>query len=67
MITFRLVIKDYDLLAKCLVPMGDQIGLSMKERADMLRTKTRRFTPDEIQQKFKLKLKPQVQLKTVDQ
>lgn len=39
-------------LASCLVPMGEQIGMSQQELADMLRTKTRRFTEEEIQQKF---------------
>lgn len=33
--------------------MGDQIGMSQQELADMLRTKTRAFTEEEIQVKFK--------------
>jgi hypothetical protein len=44
--------KDYDYLAKCLVPMGTQIDMTMKERADLLRTKTRKFTEEEIEKKF---------------
>lgn len=40
-------------LASCLVPMGDQIGMSQVEIADMLRTKTRKFTDEDIQRKFK--------------
>lgn len=44
--------KEYDHLAKCLVPIGDQIGMSQQELADMLRTKTRRFTEDDIRKKF---------------
>lgn len=39
-------------LANCLVPIGDQIGMSQKEIADMLRTKTRAFSEDEISKKF---------------
>ncbi|KAL4809310.1 hypothetical protein BDV18DRAFT_131755 [Aspergillus unguis] len=52
MITVRLMRKDYKYLAKCLVPMGDQVGMTMDERADMLRTKTRRFTEKDVQAKF---------------
>jgi hypothetical protein len=52
MITYRLIRKDYMHLAKCLVPMGDQISMSMEERAAMLQTKTRRFTEAEIARKF---------------
>lgn len=39
-------------LAKQLVPIGDQIGMSQVELADMLRKKTRRFTELEIREKF---------------
>ena len=53
MITIRLLMKDYDHLAKCLVPMGDQIGMSHEEIAIMLRTKTRAFTEAEIREKFR--------------
>lgn len=53
MMTFKLMRKDYMYLAACLVPMGDQIGMSQRELADMLRTKTRRFTEEEIEAKFK--------------
>lgn len=52
MITVRLLRKDYLHLAKCLVPMGDQIGMSLEEIAAMLRTKTRRFSEEEIREKF---------------
>lgn len=52
MITVKLVQKDYDHLARCLVPIGDQIGMSHQELADMLRSKTRRFSEEEIQKKF---------------
>ncbi|KAI9816016.1 MAG: hypothetical protein M1827_002008 [Pycnora praestabilis] len=50
--TIRLLRKDYLHLARCLVPVGDQIGMSEQEIADMLRTKTRRFTEEEIRQKY---------------
>ncbi len=39
-------------LAACLVPMGDQIGMSQGEIAAMLRGKTRRFSEEEILRKF---------------
>lgn len=51
-LTLKLLQKDYMHLASCLVPMGDQIGMSQQELADMLRTKTRQFTEEDIQQKF---------------
>ncbi|KAM0544805.1 hypothetical protein ACHAPJ_011635 [Fusarium lateritium] len=53
MVTVRLMMKDYKTLAKCLVPMGDQIALSIDERAEMLRRHTRPFSEEEIQRKFK--------------
>lgn len=52
MITVRLMRKDYDHLARCLVPMGDQIGMTHAELAAMLRRKTRRFSEEEIKRKF---------------
>ncbi|KAL4934547.1 fatty acid desaturase [Aspergillus undulatus] len=52
MITVRLMRKDYDYLARCLVPMGVQVGMSMEERAAMLRTKTKKFSEREVQAKF---------------
>lgn len=45
--------KDYFFLADRLVPIGDQIGMSRDELADMFRTKTRQFTEEDIQAKFK--------------
>ena len=51
-ITYRLMIKDYDHLARCLVPIGDQIGMGLEEVAAMLRTKTRRFTEADILEKY---------------
>lgn len=55
MMSITLLRKDYDHLAKCLVPIGDQIDMTMQERADMLRTKTRVFSEEEIEKKFGVK------------
>ena len=52
MMTYRILKKDYLYLADCIVPMGEQIHMSKQELADMLRTKTRRFSEEEIQEKF---------------
>ncbi len=51
-ITVKLMQKDYAYLAKCLVPIGEQIHLSLEERAAMLRRHTRAFTEEEIARKF---------------
>ena len=48
MITVRLLRKDYMHLAACLVPIGDQINMSQTEIADLLRTKTKKFSEDDI-------------------
>ncbi|CAJ0542905.1 Ff.00g003120.m01.CDS01 [Fusarium sp. VM40] len=53
MLTIRLLMKDYKTLAKCLVPIGDQIALTMDERITMLKRHTRPFTEEEIRTKFK--------------
>jgi len=52
MITYRLMRKDYDYLARCLVPIGEQIKMSHEERVEMLRKKTIRFTEEDIRRKF---------------
>ena len=65
--TYRILAKDYLYLANCLVPIGDQIGMSKQELADMLRSKTRRFTEEEIQGKFYKGQKMQRQAKEKDQ
>ncbi|KAK4100485.1 fatty acid desaturase [Parathielavia hyrcaniae] len=52
MITISLLRKDYLHLARCLVPMGDQMDMTLEERAAMLRRTTRRFTEEEIREKF---------------
>jgi len=51
-ITFRILTKNYMHLAKQLVPIGDQIGMTQVELAEMLRRKTRRFSEEEIRIKF---------------
>lgn len=55
MITVCLLSKNYAYLADRLVPIGDQIGMSKVEIQDMLKTKTRKFSEEDIQKKFKLK------------
>ena len=63
MMTIRLLCKDYATLANHLVPIGDQVKMTKAEIADMLRTKTRKFTEEDIQQKFRKKgLSPQAQV-----
>lgn len=52
MLTFRLLRKDYMHLAKCLVPIGSQIDMSLEEIAAMLKTKTKRFSEEDIRKKF---------------
>ncbi|KAF2746391.1 fatty acid desaturase [Sporormia fimetaria CBS 119925] len=52
MITFSVLTKNYTHLAKCLVPMGAQMSMSLEERAEMLRSKTRRFSEKEIAEKW---------------
>lgn len=52
MITVRLMMKDYDTLAKCLVPMGDQINLSMEGRVGLLKRLTKRFTEEDVRRTF---------------
>jgi hypothetical protein len=52
MITVRLLRKDYTHLARCLVPIGAQIDMTLEERAEMLKRHTRKFTEEEIRVKF---------------
>lgn len=47
--------KDYEYLADCLVPMGEQTSMSKAEIASMLRRKTARFSEAAIEQKFRCK------------
>ncbi|KAH7158164.1 hypothetical protein B0J13DRAFT_468412 [Dactylonectria estremocensis] len=52
MVTFRLMIKDYETLAKCMVPLGDQIELTMEGRIELLKKLTRKFTKEQINEKY---------------
>lgn len=52
MITVRLMMKDYETLAKCLVPIGDQVHLSIPDRIDLLKRLTKRFSDDQIREKY---------------
>ncbi|KAI0436591.1 fatty acid desaturase [Xylaria telfairii] len=52
MITVRLMMRDYQHLARCLVPIGDQIDMTMEQRVAMLKRHTKRFTEEEIRDKF---------------
>ena len=54
-ITVCLLTKNYKHLAKQLVPIGSQIGMTQDEIAAMLKKKTRKFTEKEIAVKFKRK------------
>ncbi len=49
-----------------MVPIGDQIGMSKQELADMLRSKTRRFSEEEIQAKYYKGRKTQKEAKRKD-
>jgi hypothetical protein len=53
MITVRLLLKQYRVLAECMVPIGEQIGMTLEERAALLESHARRFTEEELQRKFK--------------
>ncbi|KAI9743655.1 MAG: hypothetical protein M1818_002971 [Claussenomyces sp. TS43310] len=52
MVTIKVLQKDYDYLARCLVPMGAQIRMTHQEKMDMLRSKTRKFSAEEIKAKW---------------
>lgn len=54
MMTFSIIRKDYEHLARCMVPIGEkQIRMTMGERVAMLKRHTVAFTEDEINAKFK--------------
>jgi hypothetical protein len=40
--------KGYNYLAKRLVPIGEQIGISHGEKVEMMKSKTRRFSAADI-------------------
>ena len=52
-LTYRLMRKDYDHIARCLVPIGEQKDMNQEERVDMLMSKTRRFNEEDIRSKFR--------------
>ncbi|KAF3027917.1 hypothetical protein E8E11_000683 [Didymella keratinophila] len=52
MLTITLLSKNYEHLARCLVPIGEQMKMTMNERVDMLKRKTRRFTEEDIAKKW---------------
>lgn len=54
MITIRLLLKQYRVLAECMVPIGEQIGMTLEERAALLESHARQFTEEELQRKFKM-------------
>jgi len=63
MITVRLLRKDYNTLAKCLVPIGaKQIAMTHEERMEMLRRHTRQFSEEEVREKYNLAGKAKVNL-----
>ncbi|KAI1141948.1 hypothetical protein F5Y05DRAFT_422217 [Hypoxylon sp. FL0543] len=52
-ITIRLLLHHYEHLARCMVPIGErQIKMTIEQRAAMLQRCTRRFSEDEIREKF---------------
>lgn len=54
MITIKLLLKDYEHLARCMVPIGEaQLSLTMEERMELLKRHTRPFSEEEIKAKFK--------------
>lgn len=51
-LTYRLMQKDYNHIAKCFVPIGEQENMSHQEVVEMLKTKTKRFNKEDIRNKF---------------
>ena len=53
MLTVNLLCKNYEQVAKCLVPINKhQLELTMEGRVELLKKLTRRFTEEEIKEKF---------------
>ncbi|KKA27964.1 hypothetical protein TD95_001229 [Thielaviopsis punctulata] len=52
MITARLMMKDYETLAKCMIPIGEQIAMTLEERMALLKSHTKRFTEEEIAERY---------------
>ncbi|KAK3330050.1 hypothetical protein B0H66DRAFT_572268 [Apodospora peruviana] len=53
MLAIRLFMKDYDHLARCMIPLGDQTNLTMQERKAFLKSLTRPFTQEELLARFR--------------
>ena len=51
MITVRLM-KDYQTLAECIVPIGEQISMTLEDRMALLESHVQRFTEEGIREKF---------------
>ncbi|KAI2621475.1 hypothetical protein GGS26DRAFT_569371 [Hypomontagnella submonticulosa] len=52
-ITVRLLLHHYEHLAKCMVPIGErQMAMTIEQRAALLKRCTRRFSEDEVKEKF---------------
>lgn len=50
-LTIRLLCRDYDYLARCMVPISkEQMQMSMAERAELLRSKTKAWKEENITQ-----------------
>ncbi|OAK94472.1 hypothetical protein IQ06DRAFT_260671 [Phaeosphaeriaceae sp. SRC1lsM3a] len=52
MLTINLLRKNYDHIARCMVPMGEQMKLTHEERVAMLKRKTRKFSEEDIAAKW---------------
>ncbi|KAL9090206.1 MAG: hypothetical protein Q9159_002106 [Coniocarpon cinnabarinum] len=50
-LAYRLVRKDYEYLAKCMIPIGQQTSLSMDERMELLKSRTKAFSKSDIKEK----------------
>jgi hypothetical protein len=56
MVTIKLMQQDYAHLAKCMVPIGEyQLAMSLDERAAHLKRLTRKFSEQQIKEKYKSK------------
>ncbi len=52
-ITYRLLRKEYDVLATCLVPISeDQKGMNHVEKMEMLKSKTKRFDEEDVRRVY---------------
>lgn len=51
-LTIHLLKGNYEHIADCLLPMGEQVGMDKTEVVNMLKRKTRKFSEEEIRSKF---------------